>query len=258
MESLTTLDLTSIMDNYNLGYPIAVVSSLVFFLVNRFVLTRLAPVKVKTHAHREWKWRNISNSLIHSLITGVGACICFWMYPEMREDLINEYNHWSHSLVSLSIGYFIYDLIDMGVNDRKPKTYGLLIHHVIVLVCFSLSMTKKVYTGYAIMALLVEVNSVFLHTRQLMIIQQENKSSAIYRVNNSFNLGTFVVFRLLTLGWMTRWLLQHRSDLTALDFYIGSFSLAVIMWMNITLLQRVLNSDFRQCPPKSEEHKKIR
>ncbi|KAK9503968.1 hypothetical protein O3M35_010418 [Rhynocoris fuscipes] len=144
----------------------------------------------------------------------------------------------------------------MAVNDRKYKTYELIVHHCVVISCFSVSMTQRRYAGYTLMALLVEVNSVFLHVRQLMLMVNKSKNDPFYRINNSFNLGTFVVFRVLTLGWMTRWLLQHRSDLETSHFYIAGVSLAVIMAMNTILLQRLLNSDYRQCPKPTvnEEH----
>lgn len=35
--------------------------------------------------------------------------------------------------------------------------------------------------------------------------------------------GTFVVFRILTMGWMIRWLIQHRNDLTNTAFNLAGF-----------------------------------
>lgn len=177
----------------------------------------------------------------------------------MREDLISKFSQSSHLLVALSVGYFIYDMIDMALYEQKSKKTELLLHHFLVILCFLLAVVQKRYMGYSLMALLLEVNSIFLHLRQLMIIQQWKKSSILYRINNTFNLGTFVVFRILTLGWMTRWLLQHRSDLATFTFYLAGISLAVIMMMNIALLQRVLNSDYRQRPlPSTEDSIKVR
>ncbi|XP_073985526.1 TLC domain-containing protein 2-like isoform X2 [Rhodnius prolixus] len=243
-------------DVHNLGYITVLLSSILFYFNNYWVLKMCTPECVKLFEKKEWKWRNTANSLIHSFITGCGACLCFWWTPAMREDLIVPNTMASHLLISFSIGYFIYDLIDMAVNDRKSKTYELIVHHFMVISCFTVSMTQHRYAGYTLMALLVEVNSVFLHVRQLMIMGKISKNAAVYRINNSFNLGTFVVFRVLTLGWMTRWLLQHRSDLATSHFYIAGISLAVIMAMNTILLQRLLNADYRQCqkPPVNDEH----
>lgn len=238
----------SLFGSHFFGFPAVIVSSGLFYLNNYWVLKALTPSAVKTHTKKEWKWRNTANSLLHSFVTGCGACLCFWSTPEMRKDLISEFTPASYSLISFSIGYFIYDLIDMAVNDRKSKTYELLLHHFLVILSFTTAMSQKKYIGYTLMALLVEVNSVFLHSRQLLLMQQWSKTSIVYRINNSFNLGTFVVFRILTLGWMTRWLLQHRTDMSTFDIYVAGTTLTVVMGMNIVLLQRLLNSDYRQVP----------
>lgn len=77
----------------------------------------------------------------------------------------------------------------MAVHQRRPSTYELLIHHILVIICFALAVITKYYQGYALVALLVEVNSIFLHIRQLFIIQGWQKSYIIYKINSYFNLG---------------------------------------------------------------------
>ena len=60
---------------------------------------------------------------------------------------------------------------------RKRSTYELLVHHTLVIVCFSIAVVYHEYVAYAALSLMVEVNSVFLHARQLFIISGEPKSS---------------------------------------------------------------------------------
>ena len=61
-----------------------------------------------------------------------------------------------------------------------------------VLLCFGLSIVTRHYLGYGLVALLVEVNSVFLHIRQMLLIQGVSKRSLAYRLNSCLNVGTFV------------------------------------------------------------------
>lgn len=75
---------------------------------------------------------------------------------------------------------------------------------------------------YAVVALFVEVNSVFLHTRQLFIITGVNKKEPKYRLNSMINIGTFVIFRIAVLGWMTRWIVIHKDDLSLPMYTLGS------------------------------------
>lgn len=75
---------------------------------------------------------------------------------------------------------------------------------------------------YAMVALFVEVNSIFLHIRQLFNITGVDKEEPMYRLNSILNIGTFVVFRIAVLGWMTRWLVIHRDDISLPVYTLGS------------------------------------
>jgi len=147
-------------------------------------------------------------------------------------------------LSTFCLGYFIHDFIDMALNHRKKSSFELMIHHFFVITCFGLAELTHRYVGYAVVALLVEVNSVFLHLRQLMIIQGVSRQHPIYRLNSLFNIGTFLIFRILTLGWMTRWLVLHRDQVPFFAYTMGSIALAVIVLMNIVLFFRILQVDF--------------
>lgn len=86
-------------------------------------------------------------------------------------------------------GYFIYDFFDMASNHRTRSTCELLIHHSLVTMCLGVSLVTRYYHGYAQIALLVEINSIFLHIRQLLIIQGWNKDNASYKINSYLNLS---------------------------------------------------------------------
>ena len=58
------------------------------------------------------------------------------------------------------------------------------------------------------------------------------------------NVATFVIFRILLLGWMTRWLTLHRDDVPIVFFTVGSLGLATIVGMNIVLFYRILLGDY--------------
>lgn len=84
------------------------------------------------------------------------------------------------STLNLQVLYFVF--------SRKRSTYELLVHHTLVIICFSIAVVYHEYVAYAALSLMVEINSVFLHARQLFIIVGEPKSSlrfAIYFDKNS-------------------------------------------------------------------------
>nr|XP_057936347.1 TLC domain-containing protein 2 [Doryrhamphus excisus] len=210
----------------------------------RLVNTGVGRLPVPASAYKNaTKWRNISTSFVHSLVTAIWAVLCFILHPHMAEDLIETHSVFSHSLVSFSIGYFIYDLFDMVKYQKMGQSWELGLHHVVVITCFGLSVVTHRYIGFAVVALLVEINSVFLHLRQILRMANLPACTA-YRVNSMINLGTYVVFRINTLAWMTRWLVLNRDKVPLLSYTLGSVGLAIMTAMNIVLFYRLLRTDF--------------
>jgi len=219
------------------------VGMLVFTLVN-WLTGSVVPSSACQTEQQKWKWRNVATSLVHSTVTAVWTPVAFYQAPEMRDDLIKTFTSSSHTLVCFSIGYFLFDAIDMVLYHRKKSTYELLLHHLLVIFCFGLAVTYKLFVAYGALSLMIEINSVFLHTRQLLIITNEPKSSTRYKANALLNVGTFLCFRVLLLGWMTRWMTIHRDEIPLLFFSVGSVGLAVMVIMNIILFSRILAVDF--------------
>jgi len=219
------------------------VGAATFLLVNT-VTDRLVPVSICHTPQHKWKWRNVATSLLHSLVTAVWSLVAFYQAPHVWEDLIVTYTDSTYTLVCFSIGYFIYDSMDMLVYHRKRSTYELLVHHLLVMLCFIIAVTIKQYVAYVALSLLVEINSIFLHTRQLFIVTNEPKISFRYKVNSLLNIATFLLFRILLLGWMTRWLATYRDKIPMAIFTVSSISLAIIVVMNIVLFLRILSVDF--------------
>jgi len=227
-----------------------------FSLTNYF--TRfLVPDSATKSFQQKWKWRNVATSLLHSIITGIWSPIAFYQAPDMCDDLINKFTPSMHALVSFSIGYFIYDALDMVIYHRKRSTYELLIHHFLVVTCYTIGVSNNKYVAYAALSLMVEINSTFLHTRQLFIITGEAKSSLRYKCNALMNVGTFLLFRILLLGWMTRWLTVNRDQIPLAFFTVGSIGLAVIVLMNIILFCRVLSVDFSDVVKLKRPYKEV-
>lgn len=216
----------------------------VFFRVVNNFLRFFAPFSVRSADLLHWKWTNVTCSLLHSIISGIGSCLLLYLSPELADDLIKGGNWVAHMLVSFSIGYFIHDALDMIMNNRKKSTYELLVHHLFVISCFGLAVFSGNYLGYAVVALVIEINSVFLHVRQMMTFQGVSKRALCYRLNSLMTIVTFMGFRVSTLGWMTRWLVLHRDDIPLAAYSLGSIALATLTVMNIVLFLRLLHSDF--------------
>lgn len=113
----------SLRDNPCVGY---ITSGLVFFILVNYCTRWTIPKAVRETKRQDpqevkWKWRNVLTSFIHSSITGVWAPFAFAMEPSLGSDMINAYSTSAHALISISIGYFIYDFADMALYHRKQS-----------------------------------------------------------------------------------------------------------------------------------------
>ncbi|KAM6337751.1 TLC domain-containing protein 2 [Alca torda] len=213
-----------------------------FRLLNRG-LERLVPPPPSARRNR-WKWRNIWTSLAHSVLSGGGALAGFCLHPGMSEDLVGTHPPGAHSLVAVSVGYFLEDFVDMLCNQKLHQSWELLFHHSVVIVCFGIAVLLHQYVGFALVALLVEINSIFLHLRQILLMANLVHTTC-YRLNSIINLGTYVVFRIATLAWMTRWLFLNRENVPPATYAVGTVGMAIMTPMNIILFYRLLRSDFK-------------
>ncbi|KAE8287354.1 TLC domain-containing protein 2 [Larimichthys crocea] len=221
-----------------------------FKLLNTIV--RFLPTPEPAHK-KAWKWRNIITSLVHSSLTGAWAVLCLYHQPHMLEDLISSHSLFSHRLVAVSTGYFINDFLDLALNQSIRQSWEVLLHHSTVISCFSLAVKSRLYLGLAVVSLLMEINSVFLHIRQLLLLSgQKNRPgteitaphpSVTYSVTSWLNLGTFLVFRVCTTGWMIHWLATHSELVPRYVLMMGTVGLSLISTMNMVLCYRLLRAD---------------
>ncbi|KAL5673242.1 hypothetical protein ACJX0J_017548, partial [Zea mays] len=70
----------------------------------------------------------------------------------------------AYSALCFSCGYFAYDQLDM-LRYRLYSGWlpGILMHHLILLICFTLALYRNVTINYLNLSLVCELHSIFLH-----------------------------------------------------------------------------------------------
>lgn len=227
------------------GYAVAAVSMVTFKLVH-FAIGRLIgpPSACKTELER-WKWMNIAVSWVHSTIVGIACSYGFWRYPAVMDDLVEFNNPYLYTIVALSTGYFIYDFIDVVYYGHTRAMWEVLLHHVAVLNSFLYNVTECRFIGYTIVALFVEVNSIFLHARKL--IQMDGRigfQHPVYRTVAVVNFATFVVCRFVfSLSVITYGLVAYPSMMSTYYYWSLTMTMVLTWIVNVMLFWRLLKSD---------------
>ncbi|KAK4471050.1 hypothetical protein MN116_000560 [Schistosoma mekongi] len=228
--------------------------SVIFHAVVDKVAKYLNPYRHELSKHRNLKpkyvqkqhfvWQNTCVSLVHAVVSGIWSLSTFYFEPDFLKDLINLSTWKTTSLVSYSLGYFIFDFAHMAILHPYRSTAELLVHHFVIFLCFSSALLSGKYIGYAVVSLLPEVNSVFLHLRRVMNYLHIPKENCFFHATCLLNIGTFIVFRFMVLSWMAWWIFVNRDKIPSGYYCLGSVGLSVLIVMNIVLFIRVVYADF--------------
>ncbi|RVW17755.1 hypothetical protein CK203_071686 [Vitis vinifera] len=104
---------------------------------------------------------------------------------------------WAYPALCFSCGYFAYDQWDM-LHYRLYSGWipSILVHHLLLLVCFTLALYRNVTINYLILTLICELHSIFLHTRKVrrMAGIRDAKSKAV-KAEWVLSWITFIVAR---------------------------------------------------------------
>ncbi|KAI6179718.1 TLC domain-containing protein [Aphelenchoides besseyi] len=217
-----------------------------YFKFGRSRRGRTAPPSTELEVvpkNRKWRISNEVVSLIHSVVSGLWALYAILTYPRLMDDM-NTFSHpMPKILIYVSFGYIIHDLIDLLLNERSARILELLFHHVVVIVGFLTTLVTNLFLGVVQLGLLMEINSIFLHSRSLMNLYRVDKQSTAFRFIKLLNILTFLIFRIAVCTYLLYWQI---NNLMKIYWYHAIITFAVILSLSITnsvLLYRVLAAD---------------
>ncbi|TKR93343.1 hypothetical protein L596_007817 [Steinernema carpocapsae] len=193
--------------------------------------------------NKKWRISNELVSLVHSVVSGFWALYCLLILQKLIEDLVNFDDYRPRLLLFVTTGYMIHDLVDLLINERSVRILELLFHHVIVLAAFSVYYFTGQFLGVVVCGLLMELNSIFLHSRSLMNLYGVSKKSTGFRVVALLNIASFMVFRMAVSGYLVYWQVTQawsQKWYITLVTFIVIFSLATT---NSILCYRVMAAD---------------
>ncbi len=154
--------------------------SIIFFQCIGILMTKIGtPPCIRKD--KQWKYRNIFVSFIHSTIIGTWCMIVNAIYPGISEDLVEFVNLPCFAMVCLSTGYFIYDFIDTVWNQPISRHWEVLLHHIAIGSIFSYNLIQYKCIGLSSLVLLGEVTAIFLHGRKLLQLRHVDPDSLLYR-----------------------------------------------------------------------------
>lgn len=225
-------------------------ASIIFFYILSLLASHyLQKCSAYLRNHKSfWRFKNTFVSWLHAIICSALFLYNIYDTPTIFDDMINAKTKIAYITISISAGYFFYDGLDIIFSNKtiNAQAIEVLLHHFIIMAIIWVPLFTYQFVAYTLCSLAIEMNTVFLHLRFMCVFFAVDKSSGKYRIVAILNIVSFVLFRILTLCWMTRWIVLNRGLLHVGWFSLGSFGLAAMMIINIFLLQRLLQADFNK------------
>lgn len=193
--------------------------------------------------NKKWRISNECVSLIHSVISGLWAAYALLYYKELIQDLIYFRCEAGTNLILMSTGYLLHDLVDLLVNEQSARIIELLFHHVVVLSAFGVTMFMNQFLGVVIFGLLMELNSIFLHSRSLLNLYGVNKKSPSFRIIALLNMVTLFAFRLCVSLYLLYFVATSIPDVKWYQSLINGVVILSLASTNTVLTYRLLAAD---------------
>jgi hypothetical protein len=194
--------------------------------------------------NKKWRISNEAVSFIHSVVSGLWALYILMTYREkVANDMIHFTDKFALYLIYMSFGYITHDLIDLLINERSARIIELLFHHVVVITAFMTTIITGKFLAVVVFGLLMELNSVFLHSRSLMNLYRQPKDGVGFKMISLLNIASFMVFRMAVSGYLIKWQI---SEAWKLEWYYTLVTFLVIVSLAVTntvLCYRVMAAD---------------
>ena len=171
-------------------------TSCVLFGVARYLIDFTTP-KSMTLPNLRVKWTKNLTSLFHSVIAATWSMWLFFSYL-VYSDMVNGFLRSAHTLLCITMGYFLSDTAFMiwRVLELKRTDCLLFIHHVGCIALIAHSVRSQKYVPLMIFNLMVEINSVLLHSRVMLKLCQVHPSNIWSQWIEWANLVTMFLIRI--------------------------------------------------------------
>ncbi|KAH1064824.1 hypothetical protein J1N35_029811 [Gossypium stocksii] len=210
---------------------------------------------------------NTSVSLLHSAVTSISVVFILlnqWSLTSFKrmfehKELVEGTWPWAYQALCFSCGYFAYDQQDM-LQYRLYSGFipSILIHHLVLLICFTLALYRHITINYLILTLICELHSVFLHVRKLRrMAGVRDAESRVVKVEWILNWIMFIFTRLISHILITGKLIKDASKFEkGIEWPLAMLGMAGMNLLNAFLGIDLFNAFKKEKKPQQNNPKR--
>jgi len=223
------------------GFLLSIISFATFklytFLLDRF---NFVPETSKSSYFRRNKYLNILVSFTHSVLSSLACIYCYLTNDLLFTSPLHGHTPPTKTLVSFSWGYFLHDLTH--IVSTQGITQGIVLHHLVILMCHGMALCLDKFVNFACVSLFCEINSVFLHLRQIMKMRSL-KHGLQFEAVKFLNIFTFLTVRIPIMCYLALNECKLLEVLHPAGYYAGFVGGVMMVGINLVLLWRLLKAD---------------
>lgn len=196
-------------------------------------------------------WHNTVMAYVHSIVASVGVLLVLIVERKTfltENGMYRGHGTLSYTVVSISCGYFAFDLWDI-LRKRlyNPRSPSILAHNALLLVCFTTALYRDVTINYLILTLFCEINSIFLHQRRLFGLAGVPFESKLNRVNWVLIWVTFFGSRVMSHALIPfRFFFDMKNFPLGVEFPMALFGILGFNFLNIELFRDLLRAQRKE------------
>lgn len=209
---------------------------------------------------------NTAVSLIHSVVTS--SSVIFILFKQgLSNGFSGMFDHsqlvegtwpWAFEALCFSCGYFAYDQWDMlHYRLYSGLIPSILLHHLVLLICFTLALYRNITINYLILTLICELHSIFLHVRKVRRMAGiRDARSVIVKLEWFLNWTTFFVARCVSHVLITAKLIKDAHKFgKGVELPLALFGMAGMNILNIGLGMDLLKAFKRERRSQNVNHR---
>jgi hypothetical protein len=225
-------------------YAIGFISvfSLMYFLINKIVykitdnkyIYELCVQKVQEKSKNkkiisESTQKEIVYQLWFYRFSWMECISCLFLWPILIYVLFSfnsfhnkifTYVDWSNYIIkTMIIGHYIVDIIEVVSNNYVKRSRDLLLHHIVVSLCFLYHLTSLLNYPWITTLLFMEFNSFFNRFNLIQKFHDPQKTGIVFNLSNIFNFITMIFVRFVTIIFMFMYTYLYQDLIPAYYFY---------------------------------------
>uniref|UniRef100_A0A1I7XHD4 TLC domain-containing protein n=1 Tax=Heterorhabditis bacteriophora TaxID=37862 RepID=A0A1I7XHD4_HETBA len=188
-------------------------------------------------------------SITHATISALGCLMSLLLDSNYVKEPYGYRTESAQFVFLFSMGYFIYDLIDMYIHGEASNSKEYVIHHSLVIIAFSIILWTEKLFGFAMIGLLVEVQTIFLHLRTMFRLAGYSKRGSLpYHALIYANMICLFLFRHLPISYLLYFLIFEDDNVPIIlrTFLIGGLGFLTYHNTHLTISMAKIDGFFGQ------------